>query len=48
MRYIRIAKRQPYTEKTKAEKVYVTSKLEKFTVSVRNTGCKKKKQNKIS
>ena len=31
MRYIRIAKRQPYTEKTKAEKVYVTLKLEKFT-----------------
>ena len=46
MRYIRIAKRQPYTEKTKAEKVYVTLKLEKFTVSVRNTGCKRK-QNKL-
>ena len=33
MRYIRIAKRQPYTEKTKAEKVYVRLKLEKITVS---------------
>ena len=32
-----------YTEKTKAENVYVTLKLEMFTVSVRNTGCKRKK-----
>ena len=31
-----------YTEKTKAENVYVTLKLEMFTFSVRNTGCKRK------
>ena len=38
-----------YTEKTKAENVYVTLKLEMFTVSVRNTGCKrKKKQAKVN
>ena len=39
-----------YTEKTKAENVYVTLKLEMFTVSVRNTGArlqKKKKQAKV-
>ena len=35
-----------HTEKTKSEKVYVTLKMEKFTVSVRNTGCKRK-QNKL-
>ena len=32
-----------YTEKTKAENVYVTLKLEMFTFSVRNAGCKRKK-----
>ena len=32
-----------YTEKTKTENVYVTLKLEMFTVSVRNTGCKRNK-----
>ena len=49
MLYIRIAKRQPYTEKTKAEKVYVTLKLEKFTVSVRVFWLQKKtKQAKVN
>ena len=33
---------QRITEKIKAEKMYVTLKLEMFTVSVRNTGCKRK------
>ena len=37
-----------YTEKTKAENMYVTLKLEMFTVSVRNTSCKRKKQGKVN
>ena len=36
------------TYKTKAVNVYVTLRLEMFTVSVRNTHCKRKKQAKVN